>query len=111
MKKLAIILAIIFVASPGYACGKWVLSGSKITGSRHGGRVINRCYYQDLEGSGEALSVEVPQHSECLIILDPCPEGGSGTEIIVNQDLPPVLDAVPRVLFKDVYKEYLRRRR
>ena len=111
MKKLAIVLALVFAASPGYTCGKWVLSGSKITGSRHGGRVINRCYYQDLSGSEETLSVEVLRQSECHIILDPCPEGGSGTEIIVNQELPPVLEAVPRVLFEDVYKEYLRRRR
>jgi len=110
MKKLAIILAIIFVASPVYPCGKWVLSGSKITGSRHGGRVINRCYYQTLEGSGETLSVEMPMSALCHVILDPCPEGGTGTEIFID-NAPPVLEAVPRVLFKDVYKEYLRRRR
>ena len=110
MKKLAIVLALVFAASPGYTCGKWVLSGSKITGSRHGGKVINRCYYQDLSGSEETLSVEVPLQSECHIILDPCPEGGSGTEIFID-NAPPELESVPRVLFEDVYREYLKRRR
>ena len=85
MKKLfIIILAIAITGSPSYACGKWVLEHSDIVGGRSG-KIVNYCYYQDLSGSGQTMSVQLPTYKECPIILDPCPEGGSKTEITVNQ--------------------------
>ena len=93
MKKLIIIiLAIVALSTPSYACGKWALSGSRITGSQYGGGVVNRCYYQDLTGSGETMSVEMPMGYRCNVLLDPCPEGGesgSNTQVIITQNINP----------------------
>lgn len=85
MKKLTIIiLAIVVTATPGYACGEWVLSHSQIAGGRYG-KLVNFCSYQTLTGSGETLSVQLPTSTKCPILLDPCPE--QGTEIVINQDI------------------------
>lgn len=85
MKKIIIILAIVALSAPVHACGKWVLEGSQITGSKYSSGLVNLCYYQDLEGSGQVLKMRLPASRNCPIILDPCPEGGSRTEVTVNQ--------------------------
>jgi len=111
LKKLFIILVIVVIAAPGYACDKWVLSSSKPYG------VNTLCNYQSLDGSGQKLSVQLPAPAGCPILLDPCSEAGPRTEIIINQGSPePALapDPVPfgrKVLFDEVMQEYLRRYR
>jgi monoamine oxidase len=92
IQRLIIIALAIFVIMFVYlnlaeACGKWVLEYSDRVGGRSG-KMVNYCYYQDLSGSGQTMSVQMPMYRECPVILDPCPEGGSGTEIIVNQPKP-----------------------
>ena len=89
MKKIIIILAIIALSTPGYACGDWVLEHSNIAGGRSG-KAVNYCYYQALDGSGKTLSVQLPTHKNCPIILDPCPEEGSKTEIVIRHSFEPI---------------------
>ena len=85
MKKIITILAIVAMSGQSYACGNWALEGSQITGSKYSSGLINLCYYQDLEGSGQTLKMRLPVTKNCPVILDPCPEGGSRTEVTVNQ--------------------------
>ncbi len=86
MKKFFIILAIMALSTPGYACGKWVLSYSDNNVGGRSGKLVNYCSYQALDGSGQALSVQLPTYKACPILLDPCPSEDSKTEIIINQN-------------------------
>jgi hypothetical protein len=90
IQRLIIIALAIFVILFVYlnlaeACGKWVLEDSQITGHGYKSGLINLCYYQDLEGSGQTLKMRLPVSKSCPIILDPCPEGGSDTTVTINQ--------------------------
>ena len=81
MKKFFIILAIMALSTPGYACGKWVLSHSNNNAGGRSGKLVNYCYYQALDGSAQTLSVQLPTYKAC-----PCPNEDSKTEIIINQN-------------------------
>ncbi len=83
MKKLFIILAlIIFMVIPSFACSAWVLSGFKQTGSTYNGKMVVRCYYQNLE-SNKKMSIELPLYSRCPVMINPCNDE-TETQIIIN---------------------------
>lgn len=97
---LAILISMFIYTSLVEACGKWVLEYSDQAGGRSG-KMANHCHYQSLDGSGQTLSVQMPIYTDCPVRLDPCPEGGSDTTVIVNQK--PSSDNK----FDNLMKEYL----
>ena len=97
---LAILILLFVYFDLAEACGKWVLEYSDQAGGRSG-KMANHCHYQDLTGSGQTLSVQMPIYKACPVILDPCPEGGSGTTVIINQK------SDPNNKFDKLMEEYL----